>query len=600
MALSLAVVAGTVVPAVTTRAQAVDVDDGQHAAPAAAPAPGLDQDVNPSKPLPLASQPPEAPHDNIQGGVRVQLLPSDQSQDSTGAQPGAQPGATPLVTAMPTGDLPEPVNLDHPAVVDTAKLTANGKTVPLFGIVGQSGEPAKQLEGYMAATDGHLTCPAQTTTDYVCMLSDGTDIAMVALRNGAARTREDAPEAYRAQEILAQGDRFGIWSNLPPPPAVINHPTVKDTATLTSGTQTYVLDGLIGMGPPYAAQLQGYITSHGDSLSCEPQAVQDHYICVLNDGTDIAKVALVNGAASVAPDAPDSYRVQQLEALNNKRGLWLNPPPNFVVANAAVAPPDACCVFVAGDDGGDGITYVGGEPTAVIDGATVFLVLAAGAGWGYYDHYHHWREAPGRYRSHLERFHPNGQGLRAYRGQGIAGRPGTVGHASFASAGRPGGPAGFGAGAGLNHAGVAGGVGRPGMAPGVGHPGFATGAAPGVGHPGFATGAAPGVGHPGFATGAAPGLNHAGAANGFGRPGGMAPVGNHPGFAPGGGAGLNHTGFTGGGRPPMGGGGFMHPTATSAPSFHPAGMGAAPHIAAAPHVSAPAPHVTAAAPIKHR
>jgi len=234
---------------------------------------------------------------------------------------------------------------------------------------------------------------------------------------------------------------------------------------------------------------------------------------VLGDGTDIAKVALVNGAAVVAPNAPDSYRVQQMEALNNHRGIWVNPPPNLLVAYQSVPSAD-CCVQVAGDDGGDGITYVGGVPEALIDGASVFLVYGGDAGWGYYDGGHHWRNAPDRYRAHMEHFHPGGNGLRGYHDAGVRG--GEVRTAGMAGGAHPG---------------VAGGV-HPGVAPGV-HPGMAGGA-----HPGVASG---GV-HPGAAGGA------------------------HPGFAGGG-----HSLVAPGARPGGSGGGFVHPGASAA-GFHPGGM----------------------------
>ena len=385
---------------------AVDMDDGTRPTAPVAAAPATT----------AAPAPPADRRDNIQDGVHYSLHSDDPAQDKLVAPANAAtvPANQTGVTAAPVPDLPEPVSLDRPKVVDTGKLADNGKTVPLFGIVGQQGEAVHQLEAYLASTDGHLTCPAQTSSDYVCLLSDGTDIAAVALVNGAARARDDAPDAYKAQEADAQANRRGIWASLPPPPTVLDHPTVQDTATLVSGYQRYILDGLAGQGQPYARQLQGYIAANGDRATCQAQATPGHYICVLDNGTDVAKIALVNGAARVGPDAPDSYRAEQLDALNNRRGVWLKPPAHYAMANAA-PPPSACCAHVAGDDGGDGVNYVGGEPTAVIGGETVFLMLAGAAGWGYYDHYHHWRDAPGQYRSHMEQFHPDGHGLRAYR-----------------------------------------------------------------------------------------------------------------------------------------------------------------------------------------
>jgi hypothetical protein len=253
-----------------------------------------------------------------------------------------------------------------------------------------------------------------------------------------------------------------------------------------------VLDGLQGLGAPYAGQMQSYIAANGDSLSCSPQDTPGHYICVLRDGTDIAKVALVNGAAVVAQDAPDAYRIQQGEALDAHRGIWVNPPPNLLIASA---PAEGAVAFVmeAGDDGTDGITYVGGVPEAVIDGDPVFLVYGGDAGWGYYDHDHHWRDAPDRYRRHMERFHAGGHGLRGYRDEAAIRRDGLHPEGVHPEGVHPGARPGD-----MRTAGLAG---HPGMAPG-GHVGEAPGAgrmvAPGV-RPGMAGGFHPGGGNAGFA-----------------------------------------------------------------------------------------------------
>jgi hypothetical protein len=210
-------------------------------------------------------------------------------------------------------------------------------------------------------------------------------------------------------------------------------------------------------------------------------------------------VALVNGAAVVAADAPDAYRAQQLEALNAHRGTWLDPPPNLVIASAPVAQP-ADYVLVAGDDGTDGITYVGGVPEAMIDGEAVFLIYGGDAGWGYYDHWHHWRDAPYRYRAHMERFHPGGHGLRGYRDEAALHREGL--HPEPVAAGA--------------------------------HPGEVHTAAGLAGHPGVAIGAHPSVasgGHslvaPGAHSAVASGVRPAAAGGGFVHPGPSA-AGFHP------------------------------------------------------------------------
>lgn len=490
---------------------------------------GLDLDVNPSAPVVAQPTARATLRDNLRD-----TMPTDVT-GTTAEQPA--PTVTPLPDSGPPAGVatgqqttPEPLSLDHPTVVDTATLQAGSTTVALFGIEGVQGEMAQGLQGFLASTGPHVTCQAQTDIAFVCLQTDGTDVAQVALVNGAARARADAPDSYREQEAAAQTARRGIWASLPPPPSTVRHPVVSDTATLAADGQTYVLDGLQGLGAPFAGQLQAYIVQHGDSLTCDPQSTPGHYVCLLADGTDIAKVALVNGAARVAPDAPDSYRIQQADALNARRGFWQVQSQDVIIANMAVVQPTACCASVSGDDGFDGVAYVGGVPTAVIGGETVFLTYGGYAGWGYYDHFHHWRGAPDGYRRHMEHFHPYGNGLRGYRTE-AAMHPGRS---------RPGDLAGVGG----RPPGMAGPGGRPGVPVPAGRPGMA----PGMVGPG---------GHPGMAGG------YAGMTGPGGHLGGPGPGGFHPAAM---------------------GGGFIHP-GPSASGFHPGGFhpgGAAPMARAAP------------------
>jgi hypothetical protein len=501
---------------------------------------GLDMDAEPNPPLAVAPTVGATLRDNVQGTTSPGIAQPGPGRTPTTATLPSESGQFPsVVTAQP--QVSEPVSLDHPAVVDTATLQAGSTIVALYGIEGVKGEMAEGLQGFLTSHGNHITCQAQSSVDFVCLQSDGTDVAEVALVNGAARARVDAPAPYRDQEAAAQTARRGIWANLPPPPVTVKHPAVPDTATLVADGQAYGLDGLQGLGAPFADQMQSYIAQHGDSLICNPQSMSGHYVCLLADGTDIAKTALVNGAARVAPDAPDAYRLQQAEALNNRRGFWQNQSQDVIIASMTVMQPADCCAFVAGDDGVDGIAYVGGVPTAVIEGETVFMTYGGDAGWGYYDHWHHWRDAPGRYRSHLEHYHPYGHGLRGYGHEEAMHR-----EAAF----HPGGM----------HPGTA----APGMHPGTAAPGMHPGmAAPGM-HPGMA---APGM-HPGMA---APGIHPGMAAPGT-HPGIAAP-GMHPGMA---GPGMAHPGGAGGG--------FIHP-GPSVAGFHPGGGAVAAH-AAAPAVHA--------------
>jgi endonuclease YncB( thermonuclease family) len=332
----------------------------------------------------------------------------------TGLTPaGSNPDADAIIGATDVLAPPETLTLDHPNVLTTARLAADATTVNLFGIDGEAGDAARDLQAYLEAAGDRVSCRPQGNTGYVCALPDGTDVAEVALANGAARATPEAPDAYREQELAAQTARRGLWANLPPPPETVRHPAVRDTATLASAARTYPLYGVTGLGAPYADELQDYIVAHGDRVTCSPQGDPDNYVCVLPDGTDVAKVALAIGAARAAPDAPDDYRAQQSDALNNRRGLWLAAPQE-TVAEALAAPPQTAYVLAAGDDGADGISYAGATPMAIIGGAPVFLAFAAGFGWGYWDHDRHWHVAPGAYRVHLDRFHPAGRGLPGF------------------------------------------------------------------------------------------------------------------------------------------------------------------------------------------
>jgi endonuclease YncB( thermonuclease family) len=408
----------------------MDAGTGKNA-PATHQSGGLDMDVNPDAPIPPKAAVQAVTGGNVQDGIAP--LSAKAATDTPSAPAGgpvdtpAAPAPVPasFPTAVPATVVeqpaaapavaPEPVALDHPKVIDTAKLQAGDTTVSLYGIEGMTGASAQGLQGFLSAGDGHVTCQAQASSGFVCLTADGTNVAQVALVNGAAKTTPDAPDSYRQQEAAAQDARRGIWANLPPPPATVKHPVVQDTSTLFADGKTYILDGVIGLQAPYTSQLQGYIAANGDSVTCSPQNDAGHYICLMPDGTDVAKVALVNGAARVDQDAPDAYRVQQLDALNNRRGYWATAPEAVLTAALLPPEPDVLYTLVAGDDGSDGITYVGGAPVALIDGESVFLVYGDDdLGWGYYDTYHHWHGAPDRYRRHMEHFHPGGHGLRGH------------------------------------------------------------------------------------------------------------------------------------------------------------------------------------------
>ena len=115
-------------------------------------------------------------------------------------QPGAEDSVPALAEAI-TGPA---------TVVDTATLTVNGQKVQLFGIEGETGVLADQLQDLVTAAGPSVTCQPKDQT-YVCKLPNGTDVARAALYNGAARPGQDASDDYRQVSDAAKTAHKGIW-----------------------------------------------------------------------------------------------------------------------------------------------------------------------------------------------------------------------------------------------------------------------------------------------------------------------------------------------------------------------------------------------------
>jgi hypothetical protein len=109
----------------------------------------------------------------------------------------------------PAPDLPDTV-AGVTQVVDTATLTVNGQTVQLFGIKGESGIYAAQLQALINTQGGQVKCTLQGQA-YTCMLANGVDVARAGLYNGGARLSDDASSDYQAQAAAAQAAHRGIW-----------------------------------------------------------------------------------------------------------------------------------------------------------------------------------------------------------------------------------------------------------------------------------------------------------------------------------------------------------------------------------------------------
>jgi endonuclease YncB( thermonuclease family) len=280
----------------------------------------------------------------------------------------------------------------------------------------------------------------------------------------------------------------------PPPPPIAGHPIVRDTATLTVGDRTFLLAGIEGIPGPMAEEMQKYIAGNGDSVSCDAAGLV-RYVCFLPDGTDVARVALVNGAARLGPNAPAEYAQQSDIAQQEKRGIWSQsaPQPARVIYEVNRPFNGYEAVTLATQSEAAEINFIDSEPMAMVDGEPVAVLYDDDYGWGFWDGEHRWHHAPDGWHHRLEERFPRGEGIHRHpemfvRQQtetlrGPAGsRPGMPGSQSVGGAPR----------AGVPGSQFGGGEPRPGM----------TGAPASAPHPQAFASAAPA--HPAPAFGGAP------------------------------------------------------------------------------------------------
>ena len=95
-------------------------------------------------------------------------------------------------------------------VVTTSLIEVGGQKVALFGVAGEGGGYAEQLQTIINFQGGTLHCLRKDQT-YVCKLPTGIDIALSALFNGGARPTDDAPDAYQNQARAAKAAGRGVW-----------------------------------------------------------------------------------------------------------------------------------------------------------------------------------------------------------------------------------------------------------------------------------------------------------------------------------------------------------------------------------------------------
>jgi hypothetical protein len=131
---------------------------------------------------------------------------------------------------------------------------------------------------------------------------------------------EDGRAAYLLADDLGPFDATQVPERFSLPTIINGTVKVVDTGNLIVSDQNVPLAGVIGKPDPYARDLQALIASQGNIVTCQLQ--QQSYVCKLPSGVDVARVALLNGAAEPADDASEDYRLQAQTAKAAQRGIW--------------------------------------------------------------------------------------------------------------------------------------------------------------------------------------------------------------------------------------------------------------------------------------
>lgn len=157
-------------------------------------------------------------------GIVTLPPPGTQPPAPAWVTPPSAPTTAPSTTAnggMSPQSGPDGGIVGRPLIHDTATLIIDGHAVLVAGIEGVQGGPLTDFKDAVQAAGGTVSCiPANAGSyTFTCRLADGSDLAMVALVNGAARTASDAPAAYRTQEAAARARRIGIWAHAASSPA---------------------------------------------------------------------------------------------------------------------------------------------------------------------------------------------------------------------------------------------------------------------------------------------------------------------------------------------------------------------------------------------
>lgn len=169
----------------------------------------------------LQQPPPERPKPlNPEAKPKTEIPVKPQQQE---APPVVAPAAPPVVAQepprieVPMPPPPQVLRAGKGAVkvktTSTLILTTKGtKTeIVLAGITGSGGATAREFQDFI---DLYAPVQCEGGGPWTCSVTiDGqqVDLAAAALRNGAARTTDDASDAYRRHEAQAKTEQKGIW-----------------------------------------------------------------------------------------------------------------------------------------------------------------------------------------------------------------------------------------------------------------------------------------------------------------------------------------------------------------------------------------------------
>lgn len=188
--------------------------------------------------------------------------------------------------------------------------------------------PAPQPEQRWATQAINLRAEARADAARVGQLKAGESVRVLSTTDdGWARVEVGSRQGYAATAYLsltkpAPKAAAPAPASVPPPAPkpIEGAASVLDTANLVVAGKPVALFGISGLDGAPAEQLGRFIQEQGGRLRCAPR--EGSWECTTASGIDVAKAALVNGAARAKPGAPADYLRQEEAARNSRRGLW--------------------------------------------------------------------------------------------------------------------------------------------------------------------------------------------------------------------------------------------------------------------------------------